>query len=93
VNGLFENNCSLKGGSSIKVKVFVPAFVNHELVDPDGMIDLREGAKMADLYNELKLPLPLRLSFLYCVNYEQAKWNTPLKDGDTITFLFPITGG
>jgi hypothetical protein len=48
---------------------------------------------MSDLYRHLKLPIPMRLSTLYCVNYEQAKSNTRLKDGDIVTFLFPIIGG
>jgi len=48
---------------------------------------------MLDLYRLLKLPVPLRLSVFFCVNYEPAKWNTQLKDGDTVTFLFPISGG
>jgi len=73
--------------------VFVPAFINHENVDCDGFVTINDSAKMTDLYRQLKLPFPLRLSILFFVNYEQAKWNTRLKDGDTITFLFPVTGG
>jgi len=41
----------------------------------------------------LKIPLPLRFSFFCSVNYERAGWNTELKDGDTVAFLFPISGG
>jgi molybdopterin converting factor small subunit len=73
--------------------VFVPVFINHDNVDNDGFVTLIDGANMTDLYRQLKLPIPLRLSILFWVNYEQAKWNTRLKDGDTITFLFPVTGG
>jgi len=78
---------------TIKVKVFVPAFINHDNVDSDSYVTLNDGATMTYLYRQLKLPFPLRLSILFFVNYEQAKWNTRLKDGDTITFLFPVTGG
>lgn len=81
------------GGFTIKVKVYVPAFIDHEKVDEDSMVELKDDARMGDLYRLLKLPLPLRLSFLFSVNYEQAKWNTPLKDGDVVTFMFPVTGG
>ena len=77
----------------MKVKVFVPAFINQDKVDSEGCVVLNDDAKMRDLYKYLKLPLPLRLSILFSVNYEQAKWNTPLKDGDVVTFLFPINGG
>jgi molybdopterin converting factor small subunit len=78
---------------SIKVKVYTPAFINHDNVDRDGFITLDDGANMTELYRQLKIPLPFRLSILFFVNYEQAKWNTRLQDGDTITFLFPVTGG
>jgi len=71
----------------------LPAFFNHDQIDPDSFVTIKDGANMSDLYRHLKMPLPLRLSFLFCVNYEQIKWNTPLKDGDVVTFLFPITGG
>ena len=83
----------MQQSTTMRVKVFIPAFIDHEQLEPDGMVTLKAGAKMADLYRKLKVPLPLRLSFLYVVNYEQVKWNTVLKDGDTVTFLFPVHGG
>jgi molybdopterin converting factor small subunit len=83
----------LKGIAAIKVKVYLPAFVNHDHLNPDGTATLEESAILLDLYRLLKLPVPLRLSVFFRINYEPAKWNTPLKDGDTVTFLFPISGG
>lgn len=78
---------------SIKVKVFIPSFIKHDALDGDGMVTLEAGATLAELCRVVKVPLPLRLSFLYAVNYEQAKWNSKLQDGDTVTFFFPISGG
>jgi len=78
---------------AIKVKVYAPAFINHDPIDEDGMVTLNDGATLNDLYKLLKLPLPLRLSFFCSVNYEPAGWRTLLKDGDTVNFLFPISGG
>jgi molybdopterin converting factor small subunit len=78
---------------NIKVRVYAPAFINHERIAADGFVTLKVGASLNDLYNALKLPLPLRLSFFCSVNYEQAKWNMKLKDGDVVSFLFPLTGG
>lgn len=77
----------------MKVKVYAPAFINHEPIDADGTVTLEDHATLNDLYRRLKLPLPLRLSCFCNVNYAPAKWNTRLKDGDTVTFLFPISGG
>ncbi len=77
----------------IKVKVYAPGFVNHENIDERGYILLEEGASLNDLYNKIKLPLPLRLNFFCSVNYDHARWNTKLKEGDVVSFLFPLTGG
>jgi molybdopterin converting factor small subunit len=77
----------------IKVKVYAPSFIHNEIPDDDGWVALHEGASINDLYKKLKLPLPLRLSFLFSVNYEQAHGDTKLKDGDVISFLFPVSGG
>ena len=78
---------------TIRVKVYAPGFVNHNSIDPDGFIELTEGDSVGSLYKKLKLPVPLRLIIACSVNYSQAKINTRLKDGDIVTFLFPITGG
>lgn len=78
---------------NIKVKVFIPAFLKHEALDRDGMVTLKAGAILADLYHAIKMPLPLRLSFLFAINYEQARWNSKLQDGDIVTFFFPVSGG
>ena len=77
----------------IKVKVYAPGFINHDPLDENGFLDLREGASMHTLFQKLKVPVPLRVILAYSVNYEQAKLTTKLKDGDIVTFLFPFTGG
>jgi molybdopterin converting factor small subunit len=84
---------SIDGEINIKVKVYIPAFINHELMDTQSCVTLDAHATLADLFHQLEIPLPLRLSFLYMVNYQQANWNTPLDDGDVVSFIFPISGG
>ena len=84
---------NIQESATLRVKVYIPAFIDHEQLDADNMVTLKAGARMADLYRKLRVPLPLRLSFLYVVNYEQVRWNFTLQDGDTVTFLFPIHGG
>lgn len=78
---------------AIKVKVYAPGFINHESIDQNGFVSLQDGDSVFTLYHKLKLPLPLRLILACSVNEEQAWWNTVLKDGDVVSFLFPISGG
>jgi molybdopterin converting factor small subunit len=77
----------------IKIQVFLPAFISHDAVDPDGCVTLPAGACLPDLYRALRLPLHLRLSFLYTVNCEQARAGHVLRDGDVVSFIFPVPGG
>jgi hypothetical protein len=62
----------LSEGMEIKVKVYAPSFIHNEIPDDDGWVALQDGASINDLYKKLKIPLPLRLNFLFSVNYEQA---------------------
>jgi molybdopterin converting factor small subunit len=77
----------------MQIKVYAPAFIDHAALDPDGRATLPAGAKLRDLYALLKVPLPLRSRIFFSLNYEQARGNPALKDGDVVTFLFPISGG
>ncbi len=77
----------------ITVKVYAPAFIDHSQIAEDGSVRLPEGATLNNLFKQLKLPLPLRFSSLFRVNYERADWNTRLQNGDIITFIFPVNGG
>ncbi len=77
----------------IKVKLYAPAFISHAPVGADGCVELEEGATLGSLYGRLKLPFYLRLKFFWSVNSERAAWNTGLKDGDEVSFLFPLSGG
>lgn len=79
--------------TAVRVKVYLPGFINHDRVNPDGTVELPPGSTLATLYRLLSLPLPLRVHFFFNVNYEPARWNTELKNGDTVTFLLPMPGG
>ena len=78
---------------TIKVRVYAPGFINHDALDPDGFVALEEGDTLWQLFGRIKMPLGLRLVMACSVNYEQAGWATRLKDGDVVSFLFPIAGG
>lgn len=78
---------------SIRVKVYAPAFIQHKKLDADGFATLPDNASLKDLYHHLRVPFLLRPVLVCSVNSEQASQSTPLKDGDTISFFFPISGG
>lgn len=80
-------------GTHIKVKVYAPAFSSFQHVDDDNFMELPAGATLKDVFRCLKIPLPLR-PFLVCtVNYEKAGLNTPLDNGDVVSFFTPLAGG
>jgi molybdopterin converting factor small subunit len=78
---------------TIRVKVYAPAFVDHNRIDEDNYILLKDGASVHSLFNSLKVPLLYRPFMVCSVNYDQAGPSTRLKDGDTVSFIVPITGG
>jgi molybdopterin converting factor small subunit len=77
----------------IKVKVYAPGFISHDAFDSTGCVELDEGNSISDLCQKLKVSFALRHIMLYAVNYDQTKLNTKLKDKDTVSFLFPFSGG
>jgi len=78
---------------SIRVKVFAPAFIQHKKLDADGYATLPDNACLKNLYHLLRVPFLLRPVLVCSINSEQASQSTPLKDGDTVSFFFPISGG
>ena len=76
----------------INVKVYAPGFISHDAIDPNGFVTLEDDSIRAH-YRKLKIPSPLWAFMLCSVNYERAGINTTLRDGDVVSFLFPIVGG
>jgi molybdopterin converting factor small subunit len=77
----------------MKIKVLAPGFIKHDAFDPNGFVELNENDSVRTLFNKLRIPLALRLILTSYVNYEPSRANTKLKEGDVVSFLFPITGG
>ncbi|MBT3226869.1 MAG: hypothetical protein HN580_18265 [Deltaproteobacteria bacterium] len=77
----------------MKIKVYAPLFGESELLDDNGYLELPEGAILRDLYKKLKIPLLLRNGIVCQVNYERCKANKKLADGDTVSFIGPLSGG
>jgi molybdopterin converting factor small subunit len=77
----------------LKIKVYPGLFCNEDVLDDKGFIYMEEGATLSDVYRLLKYPVPLRGLGLCMVNHKKAKMNTKLKDGDTVSFFTPLSGG
>ncbi len=78
---------------SIRVKVYAPAFIQHQNLDEEGFATLPDNASLKDLYHHLHISFLLKPVLVCRINSEQAKQSTVLKDGDTVSFFFPISGG
>ncbi len=77
----------------IKVKVYLPPYLDVSRLDESGYVELFEGARLRDLFKELRIPFPLGTVKLCRVNYEKARLASKLEDGDTVSFFSLISGG
>lgn len=80
----------------MNITVYPPLFVktNVEKLDKNNNMVLKEGAKVADVYRSLGIPL-IASPVMFCkVNLEKARPSDRLSEGDIVTFGFvPIAGG
>lgn len=77
----------------MKIRVYAPPFLDHSCIDQNGMIEVDSGAALADVYKKLRVPLVLKPILFCSVNYEKARPDRKLAEGDTVSIYFPMTGG
>lgn len=77
----------------MRIKVYLPPYLDGSLLDDNGYIELREGATLRDLFHKLRIPFPVGTVHLCRVNYEKAGLNDRLNDGDIVSFFSFISGG
>jgi molybdopterin converting factor small subunit len=56
-------------------------------------MELSENAVLRDVYKKLKIPFIMRKLLFSTVNHKRSRMDTPLKDGDIISFLALVAGG
>ena len=78
---------------SIKVRIYAPGFINHDAIDQNGFIELDENVSVKQLFRKMKVSPIARMFVISFVNYEPAKMDAKLKDGDVVSLMFPISGG
>ncbi len=82
-----------KPGRMVNIKVYASGFCSFEHIDPEGYMSLPEGACLNDVCKRLEIPFLLRRVLFAAVNYQHAKLDTKLKDGDVVSVLSPLSGG
>jgi molybdopterin converting factor subunit 1 len=82
--------------NSMKVRVVLFAKPRELVGQPNIDLALPAGATPADAWSQLSTQYdlgPLPRSFRCAVNSEYAGWNDPLKDGDELAVIPPVSGG
>ncbi len=80
----------------MKVRVVLFAKPRELVGQPQVELALGDGATPADAWGQLSSRYdlgPLPRSFRCAVNSEYAAWNDPLKDGDELAVIPPVSGG
>src|SRR6516162_2943385 len=70
----------------------------REIAGRDGEpVDVRDGAPLGELYEALRARLPqlqqFRQTIALAVNYEYSGSDTPLREGDEVALIPPVSGG
>ncbi len=79
--------------TNMKIRVYAPPFFDHSCIDGSGLMEIAAGSTLADVYKKLGVPLVLRPILFCSVNYEKARSDRKLEDGDIVSIYFPLTGG
>ena len=81
----------------MRVRVRFFASVRERLRRTETEIDLRDGAAVADLWNELRRAFPsldeVGASLRFAVNQEYVDEEHRLADGDEVAVIPPVSGG
>ena len=77
----------------MRIKVFTPLGMHSDRLDERGWMELDEGSTLADALKKLGMPKLLAKTFMVRLNSEELPMNTPLHDGDMISFFSLICGG
>ncbi len=78
----------------MRVQVLLFALFREQVGQPRLVLDLPEGSTVADAKALLEKQYPLQLSGgLAAINEQLAQASDPLKEGDELAFLPPVSGG
>ena len=75
------------------VRVYAPAFCNHDLIDRKGFVEVEEGTTLLQLLKKLEMPFVCRNLPIVFVNDDRAKKSTKLKEGDVVSIMGPVSSG
>ncbi len=81
----------------MRVKVLYFGILREMAGTEQEAVELNESVRLADLYSQLQQRVPGLASFAgsiaLSINYEYAKLDSPLHEGDEVALLPPVSGG
>lgn len=81
----------------MRVRVRLFAALREATGRGEVLMDLREGATPEDAWRDLAKAAPAlgsrRVSLTASVNRRYAAFDTPLREGDEVVFIPPVSGG
>lgn len=75
------------------IKVYPGFMVPCKGLDEDGNIEVKDTTNVKRLLGLIKVPMFLRPLIIVSINGETVDRNHPLKQGDAVSFMTPISGG
>lgn len=77
----------------IRIRVYAGPFGKRELLDEDGFMEMEEGSTVRDLLKAMGIPQVVYRMGFYSLNHSSAPLDKTLSEGDTLSFIAPLSGG
>ncbi len=77
----------------ITITVYMPILFHSDKVNNMSEMTVADGTTLYRVLRELKIPLIVSKVMLCMVNHKKEPLSYRLKEGDTISFLTPVSGG
>ncbi len=77
----------------IRIRIFPGPFGKKDLLDEDGTLVLPDESTVGDLLKAIGIPKIVYNMGFYSLNYKKEPLNKKLSDGDTLSFIAPLSGG
>jgi molybdopterin converting factor small subunit len=77
----------------MKVKIEIVGLLHIKGVKNNSIIEIKDGATISDIYNDLNILKDHQRFILPFVNGAEVRKSTAVNDGDTVKIFLPTGGG